>query len=572
MKKVAILITLLSALFLVGVVNSIAVEVISFENSFTRGKGAPVVKYNSFPGIAGDAVLRIFNGSEDDTLEKASSAVISVNGVNIITHNNFNQQVGYIEIPAILSAGENTLTVMLMGKPGTKIRVEIVQDVDADGAAFIGPEGGMVEVTDPYSLLSGVVIEVPSNIVNESALFTINSVPTNIIPPDNNLTLGKVLINCDKELNGFVKIEFPIEINESDNNNIIIAYFDDQNGIWGFLQVIEINNTHKFIEFFTNHFTSFFIQKFESNNYEAKMTEFDVQSDCFNENYSNTGVCLGMATFSKWYFLNYGHGLRCKWNKDNSGIIASLAHDVVYKSWLSLSVQHINFIGTKNLLLYSLDLGIPQVLQMKRVFSDDTGHAIDVIGYKKTDSNNIEFYCYDVNYPMVIKTVYCSGLLGIWSFYNPTYPDYNFFFASDVGCDVHPCFQDIIAIIPADDVCDEKLLIEKGDRFKAEFYLNQSYPTFAYQIIFDFTNMLDYGEGWYVELFDSLNNKIADGDYYSSYSHPTSNINVGIATSSLSPGPYSLIFTNLEGSYTVNELNISTPDHKVIKADISLIK
>ncbi|MBM9514701.1 PGAP1-like alpha/beta domain-containing protein [Desulfogranum marinum] len=167
-KKIGLAILIL----LVGLVSvTLGVEVTCLEDSFTRGEGQPVTEYQTFPGIEGPAVLRIYNGAEDDSVEKVSSTVISVNGGNVATPDNFNQNVDYVEVPIELIEGENSLSVQLKSKPGGMIRLSVVQEVEAEAAALVGPGGGTIK-TD-----SGIIIDIPSGSLTKPEIIRVNLFP-----------------------------------------------------------------------------------------------------------------------------------------------------------------------------------------------------------------------------------------------------------------------------------------------------------------------------------------------------------------------------------------------------------
>ena len=91
-------------------VNAIAVEVslISAEQ-IIRQDGKPVIYSKPLPAIAGEAKLIIQNGEEDGT-KRINSALITVNGEAVVTQDNFNQEVGYLEV-TIAVIEENTISV-----------------------------------------------------------------------------------------------------------------------------------------------------------------------------------------------------------------------------------------------------------------------------------------------------------------------------------------------------------------------------------------------------------------------------------------------------------------------------
>ena len=127
-----------------------------------RDKGKPVTETFTFTGLAGQAQLQLINGSlEDPSVRKITSARIWVNGQIVCFPQDLNDNVSYLEASLSLVQGENTLKVFLKEKRAGRVTIRIVQEVDADGARVVGPEGGVVEVTDSASPLFGVRIDIP---------------------------------------------------------------------------------------------------------------------------------------------------------------------------------------------------------------------------------------------------------------------------------------------------------------------------------------------------------------------------------------------------------------------------
>ena len=125
MKKLFCFVGILVSCFLVS--NSYAlVKVSVFNETLTRGEGAPVTDSFTFPGVTGPAVIRLTNGSaEDSDVERVSSSVISVNGTTVFSASNFNQNTSTMDAEIILSEGENTIDVLLKSKPGGQIIVPV---------------------------------------------------------------------------------------------------------------------------------------------------------------------------------------------------------------------------------------------------------------------------------------------------------------------------------------------------------------------------------------------------------------------------------------------------------------
>lgn len=217
-KKIG-LITLMLLSFLVSVCSAVEVTCLS-EKNFIRGKGKPITEVVAFPGVAGPAILKISNGAVDDFYKKVSSAVISINGVDVATPDFFKKKVDYIEVQVDLLEGDNSLAVQLRSKPGGQINVGIYQEIDAEAGAFIGPEGGEVRSA------SGVHLTVPFNTVSEKTLFKINLLEGNSPITD---VIGAKIVSSQYEilstntLLGNVFVEIPVNIRKISDPNLLIS-------------------------------------------------------------------------------------------------------------------------------------------------------------------------------------------------------------------------------------------------------------------------------------------------------------------------------------------------------------
>lgn len=80
-----------------------------------------------FKAVDGGALVKVYNGAQEDEAQKVSSATIFINGKKVIGPSNFNQNMDYIEKMVEVNGGDNSLEVSLKSKPGGKIKVEIVQ-------------------------------------------------------------------------------------------------------------------------------------------------------------------------------------------------------------------------------------------------------------------------------------------------------------------------------------------------------------------------------------------------------------------------------------------------------------
>jgi hypothetical protein len=142
-KKLAGLICIL-ALFLLalsaGSVNSMRAAYQSTGKTFLvfgpadykRAPGQPLSVTRSFNARNANApyTLRIFNGGNNNQFSRTSSATVTLNGVEVATTQDFNQDAALIERRVALTL-QNTLIVELRGAPGSGMSIEIA-GIDLD--------------------------------------------------------------------------------------------------------------------------------------------------------------------------------------------------------------------------------------------------------------------------------------------------------------------------------------------------------------------------------------------------------------------------------------------------------
>jgi YVTN family beta-propeller protein len=96
---------------------------------------APVTETKNFNAESETAILKVSNGAGDDEAIKVSSAIISINGNEVLSSSNFNQNFDYMDTVVDLNVGDNSLEVLLKSKPGGRIKVVIEElgSGDSDG-------------------------------------------------------------------------------------------------------------------------------------------------------------------------------------------------------------------------------------------------------------------------------------------------------------------------------------------------------------------------------------------------------------------------------------------------------
>jgi hypothetical protein len=203
---------LLAVVFLlVGAsVANAAVEVtILGPTSFTRHKGKPVVAAVTFPGPIRAATVRLANN-------RVSSATVTLNGRPVFRPSDFNRNVEQLEARGILLEEQNELEVCLKGKPGGQITIQIAVSVDAEGANFIGPAGGTVEVTDPESPIYRAGAVIPEGALPEGGLVILDWVEDPPAMPDWHEPIGDFILYSGE---GFATLAKPV--------NLFVPYPDE---------------------------------------------------------------------------------------------------------------------------------------------------------------------------------------------------------------------------------------------------------------------------------------------------------------------------------------------------------
>jgi hypothetical protein len=105
--------------------------------------------------------------------DDVTSAVITLNGVEIFSPSDSQQHTSAPRVPVVL-AGQNRLDVTVRGRPGGSLILRISQLVESDAARVIGPMGGTITVSDPDSRLSGLSITFPPGSVDGPTIVWIN--------------------------------------------------------------------------------------------------------------------------------------------------------------------------------------------------------------------------------------------------------------------------------------------------------------------------------------------------------------------------------------------------------------
>ena len=262
LKKATLITLMLLLIFYVGAASAVTVPYDC--GQFIRGKGAPVVQtVEGIPGIPGTTgILRVINSAEGEKLNKVSSSVIMFNGVNILSPKDFKKKVNELTVEVSLQES-NTVSVDVRGKPGSGIRIELIQEVDADAAALIGQDGGILENDNAK-------IEIPQNAIITEVLLTMKVVDIPVPLPGESVPASQCI---DFGPDGTVfSTPVTIKMRYRDNNNdgfiddtnvneegIEIRFYNTKNENWELIEKTNQDIDLNFVEFNIQHFTDIII-------------------------------------------------------------------------------------------------------------------------------------------------------------------------------------------------------------------------------------------------------------------------------------------------------------------------
>src|SRR3989442_254055 len=211
--------------------------------TYTRGTGDPVTVTDTFSVLnpSTQFTLHVVNGGpSNDKNELVSSSVITINGVQVLGPNNFNQNVSVVDVPVTLQSS-NTISVQVRGKPGGAISVQVI-GVDNDPptikataspvANAAGWNNTNVTVTFTCSDATSGVASCPSpqTITAEGANQVIKGTATDLA---GNTATASITLNIDKTPSTISAASSPAPNGNGWNNSNVTVTFTCNDSLSG---------------------------------------------------------------------------------------------------------------------------------------------------------------------------------------------------------------------------------------------------------------------------------------------------------------------------------------------------
>lgn len=292
-----------------------------------------------------------------------------------------------------------------------------------DNEATIGPQGGSLS-GQPGTPTEAVVVTVPPNTLLVGSEIAIGHNTGSIEPLDG--TWGGLII--DVAVSGTPYFANPVEVTvpfSGDPNVIPVPYYVDERGELTAADLLEVDADAGVFTFETWHASDFtFIEALianllaESYNTRFRPAEHGFQIDNDEGVYTALGDCMGMTSFSLWYFLtkrqNLYHSYLYPVNDDTGqDVIASRAQLSIsanvdhYKSLIVKQQEWLTPAGIDTIIRSSMkNTGKPIMLGLERELVGDPagGHSVLTYGYVGND-----YFLYDPNEPGQTTTLTFGG-------------------------------------------------------------------------------------------------------------------------------------------------------------------
>lgn len=133
-----------------------------------------------------------------------------------------------------------------------------------DAVTSIGPEGGMMTVNNPSSLLNGLTVTVPPNALSGTEYITVRTITENLPEEFKYAAAAMDFSSNSNVFNDYIQISLPyldanndgfVDGTDIPENDIMIVTFDSVAGKWNEVPIKTLDTANNIITFEVNHFS-----------------------------------------------------------------------------------------------------------------------------------------------------------------------------------------------------------------------------------------------------------------------------------------------------------------------------
>jgi len=286
----------------------------------------------------------------------------------------------------------------------------------------IGATGGTLEVTNSNSPLYRVKVEFPAGALNRNINTSLGS-NNGSLTPNSGTFAGKTMSLNVPDVNEFQQ-PVTITVPFSNESGVPVPYYVDAGGKLHPAQLISINASDKTFTFQVFHasmftwiweeFTSLIPGNVVDTGFKPNVDGFQIKNGATI--YTPIGECLGMTSFSLWYFMN---------KKESMGDFYSKYYDVVTTDSEGNSLMGQNIIATRAYIsiIQQWNTYIPEVARQQN-YSDEVKYGMIRNSITNT-GNPVLVYLYHKDNSQGAHSVLAYAFnkaTGSISIYDPTYP------------------------------------------------------------------------------------------------------------------------------------------------------
>lgn len=344
--------------------------------------------------------------------------------------NVFIKTLPYFCLVGVITLGLMTIVATGGGGGGSK-------GTQYEAQAIIGPEGGVVEVTDPESPIYGTKVEIPQSALKEDTRITITVVEIPNELPGETLSAGQCIDFGPEDVIFYdpVIISLPYEDEDNDGlvdgttiseNEVVVRRFDELLDEWIGIDVINRDEELNIIQASVNHFSSYqttvnddyrdhcdYAQRiyFNSKNVARGDGYLEVggDTDCFYIEIPESGTLTVSTCHSTVDTYGYMRNSACSIiaNNDNASGILSPNFRIQEKVepglyYIDVRASNINETGIYRLIVSFIPDGYSLV---GRCESYDIHGNLEASFYRNSSSNWFVDYVEKANYPNIIHSV-----------------------------------------------------------------------------------------------------------------------------------------------------------------------